>query len=142
MAAFKSKIFITVGALALLWFAQFIWDYYDPNSIANQAMQVQLRLFASAMYEYHAATGRWPTKLDDLSQTSLPTRSYIWQQTASSMVFLWPQDLKPDPKNNAGVLLAYDRGGLYNKLGRVWVCWGDLRTERLYERDLHARFPK
>jgi hypothetical protein len=110
MAAVKSKIFITVGVLVLLWFARLVWDYFDPNSIANQAMQVQLRLFGSAMYEYHAATGRWPSRLDDLAQTSLPRRSYIWQQTASTMVFLWPQDLKPDPKNNADVLLAYDRG--------------------------------
>jgi hypothetical protein len=65
MAAVKSKLFVVVGALVLLWFARLVWDYFDPNSIANQAMQVQLRLFGSAMYEYHAATGRWPTKLDD-----------------------------------------------------------------------------
>src|SRR5438445_5730028 len=142
MATVKSKIFIVVGAFVLLWFARFVWDYFDPTSVANQAMQIQLRLFGSAMYEYHTATKRWPTKLDDLAQTSLPKRSYIWQQTATTMVFLWPQDLNPDPKYNADVLLAYDRGGLYNKLGRVWVCWGDLRTERLREHDLRARLPK
>src|SRR5438105_3655803 len=87
MAAVKSKIFIVVGAFLLLWFARFVWDYFDPTIDANQAMQIQLKVFGSAMYEYHAATKRWPTKLDDLAQTSLPKRSYIWQQTATTMVF-------------------------------------------------------
>jgi hypothetical protein len=105
-------------------------------------MQLQLKLFGSAMYEYHGATGRWPTKVDDLAQTSLPQRSYVWRGTATSFVFLWPQDLKPDPKDNPDVLLAYARGGLFNRLGRVWVCWGDLRTEHMREQDLHARLPK
>jgi hypothetical protein len=58
------------------------------------------------------------------------------------MVFLWPQDLNPDPKDNAAVLLAYYKGGLYNRVGQVWVCWGDLRTERMREHDLRARLPK
>jgi len=53
-----------------------------------------------------------------------------------------PKDLKADPKENAGVLLAYQNAGLFNKLGRVWVCWGDLRTEHLPEADLRARLPK
>ncbi|SRR5260370_40310949 len=142
MAAVKSKIFIAVGALLLLWFSRLVWDYFDLTSPANQAMQIQLKLFGAAMYEYHSRTGRWPAKLDDLAQTSLPRRNYIWQQTASTMVFLWSQDLKPDPKDNADVLLAYDRGGLFNKLGQVWVCWGDLRTGRIREGDLRPRLAK
>ena len=36
--------------------------------------------------------------------------------------------LKADPEDNAGVLLAYETGGLFNRVGSVWVCWGDLRT--------------
>ena len=43
------------------------------------------------------------------------------------------------PKDNARVLLAYVGGGLFNELGRVWVCWGDLRTEHMPEPDLRAR---
>src|SRR5947209_11934675 len=125
MAAVKSKIFIVVGAFALLWFARFVWDYFDPTSVANQAMQIQLKLFGSAMYEYHTATKRWPTKLDDLAQTSLPKRSYIWQQTATTMVFL-RLHLNPDAKHNADVLLTYDRGWQYDKRVRVWVRRGDL----------------
>ncbi|PYV69011.1 MAG: hypothetical protein DMG97_22250 [Acidobacteria bacterium] len=136
------KITITlavVGVLVLLWLSRVAWDYFDPNSPANQAMQIQLKIFGSAMYEYHAQTGRWPTTLNDLGQTSLPARSYVWRQTAITMVFLWPQDLKPDAKDNDNVLLTYWKGGLYSKFGSVWVCWGDLRTERIRESQIHLR---
>jgi hypothetical protein len=101
-------------------------------------MQFQLRMFGDAIYEYHAHTGAWPTKLDDFAQTSLPARSRIWRQTATTIVFLWPQNLKPEPKDNANVLLAYWNGGWFNRLGRVWVCWGDLRTEHLQHAKLKA----
>ena len=77
--------------------------------------------------------------MDDLAQTSLPQRSYIWRQTGSTLTFLWPTGLKSDPNQNANVLLAYDNAGLFNKLGRVWVCWGDLRTEYMLKRDLLVR---
>lgn len=102
-------------------------------------MQVQLKLFGAAIYEYHSQTGRWPSSVDDLAHTSLPERSHVWRQTAKAIVFLWPQDLKPNPKDNSKVLLAYWKVGLYNKLGSVWACWGDLRTERLSVSALPAR---
>jgi hypothetical protein len=138
----RSKIVGGLGVVVLVWILAQAWDYFDYSSVAHQAMQVQLKLFGSAMYEYHAATGRWPTGLDDLAETSLPKTIYVWRQTATTLTFLWPKDLKPDPKDNADVLLAYTDVGLFNKLGRVWVCWGDLRTEHLPERDLRARLAK
>ena len=125
------KIIIGIVALAAAWSARLVWDYLDPSSIAHVAMQQQLKLFGSAMYEYHLATGRWPQRLDDLERTSLPLKNRLWRETAPTMVLLWPQDLRPDPKDNAGVLLAYHQAGLFNQLGRVWVCWGDLRTEHI-----------
>ncbi|HVP47936.1 MAG TPA: hypothetical protein VMT32_15185 [Bryobacteraceae bacterium] len=138
----KWKLLIALAVMALLWFGGVVWDYFDPDSVAHVSMQYQLKLFGSAMYEFHSATGRWPASLDDLAHTSLPQRSRVWRQSAQPIVFLWPQDLKPDPKDNASVLLAYHAGGLFNKLGRVWVCWGDLRTEHMREADLHARLRK
>jgi hypothetical protein len=134
----RHKLLAAVGVLLLIWIARFAWDYFDYNSVPHQAMQIQLKLFGAAMYEYHSATSRWPASLDDLEQTSLPQRSYVWRQTASTFVFLWPKDLNSDPKDNAGVLLAYVSGGLFNSLGRVWACWGDLRTEHMREQDLRA----
>ena len=105
-------------------------------------MQYQLKLFGGAIYEYHASTGRWPSNLDDLAQTSLPAKSRVWRQSTAPIVFLWPQNLKSDPKDNTSALLAYHAGGLFNKLGRVWVIWGDLRTEHLPEKELRARLKK
>src|SRR5689334_3835130 len=131
-----------VAAAVLLWCAGVAGDYFDSGSPAHQAMQYQLKLFGSAMYEYHAASGRWPARLEDLAQTSLALQSRVWRESARTMVFLWPQNLQTDPKSNAGVLLAYYPVGLFNRLGRVWVCWGDLRTEHMREQDLRAHLRK
>jgi hypothetical protein len=132
------KIIVGLVALAVAWSARLTWDYLDPNSIAHMAMQQQLKLFGSAMYEYHLATGRWPQRLDDLERTSLPLKNHLWRETAPTIVLLWPQDLRPDPNDNAGVLLAYRQAGLFNRLGRVWVCWGDLRTEHIPQERLRT----
>ena len=53
-------------------------------------------------------------------------------------VVVWHKNLKADPKDNAGLILAYHNKGLYARLGRVWVCWGDLRTEYIKVEDLRA----
>ena len=132
------KVLLTVSVVLLLWMGRVAWDYFDPNSPANLAMQVQLKMFGSATYEYHSKTGHWPTKLDDFAQTSLPAQSPPWRQTANTIVFLWPEDLKPEPGGNGRVLLAYWKGGLFNRFGRVWACWGDLRTERIKSDEVHA----
>jgi hypothetical protein len=44
-------------------------------------------------------------------------------------VIFWPTSMDAAPKNNGKVLLSYYKGGLFSQFGRVWVCWGDLRTE-------------
>jgi hypothetical protein len=142
MRSISFRIAAVIAAAALLWVGRFAWDYFDTNNIAHQSMQIQLKLFGEAMYEFHANTGRWPANLDDLAKTSLPAKSYIWRETASTIVFLWPQDLNPDRQDNGNILLAYWKGGWFNRLGRVWVCWGDLRTQHLPERQLRARLAK
>jgi len=127
------------GVVFLVWAGHFVWEYFDPGGTAHQTIQLQLKLFGSAIYEYHSVTGRWPSKLDDLAETSLPRKSYVWRETAKSFVILWPQELKADLKENARVVLVYDDGSLFSGHGRVWVCWGDLRTEMLDRKDLLAR---
>jgi hypothetical protein len=134
----KWKWLAALAVFALLWCGQVALDYFDPGSIPHVSMQYSLKMFGSAIYDYRAAHGSWPSSLDDLAQTSLPQRSRVWRQTATTLTLLWPKDLKPDPKDNARVLLAYTDVGLFNRLGRVWVLWGDLRTEHLPEWDLRA----
>lgn len=133
------KIIVVMAVLAALWFSRVAWDYFDLNSPANVAVRAQLKLFGTAIYEYHSNTGHWPSTVDDFAQTMLPARSHVWRQTATAMVFLWPQNLNLEPKDNANVLLAYWNAGLYNRLGKVWVCWGDLRTQRLDKSELRKR---
>jgi hypothetical protein len=125
-----------IAAIVLCWLGRVTYDYFDPNGPANLAMQAQLKMFGNAIYEYHSRLARWPSTIDDFAQTSVPMRSHGWRQTANTIVFLWRQDLKPKPEDNSGVLLAYWRGGLYNRFGRVWVCWGDLHTEHLKQSEL------
>jgi hypothetical protein len=94
-------------------------------------MELHLRLVGSSIYEYHSKTGRWPARIQDLAETSLPQRSPYWKQMLEqeTMVVVWRNDLKPDRSENAAAVLAYHNKGLFARLGRVWVCWGDLRTE-------------
>ena len=138
----RSKIAAAIAIILFIWSGKIVWDFFDTTSVPHQTIQLQLKLFGEAMYEFHSTTGRWPAKLDDLQRTSLPARSYVWRQTAETFTLLWPQDLKPDPKDNANVLLAYESGSLMSRLGRIWVCWGDLRSELLRKPDLQAKLPE
>ena len=56
-----------------------------------------------------------------------------------TFVVVWHSDLKPEPNDNAGVVLVYHDEGLLARLGRVWVCWADLRTEYIKAEELQRR---
>ena len=117
------------------------WHYFSRASIPHEAIQLHLRLTASSIYEFHKATGRWPTVADDLASTSLPQISPYWRTLIDngSVAVVWASDLKPDPQDNASLVLTYNNAGLFSKLGRVWVCWGDLRTEYVKEDVLRSK---
>ena len=53
-------------------------------------------------------------------------------------VIVWPDDLDSTPAANRGRILAYDNGSLFSRLGRIWVCRGDLSLERLSPEELSA----
>lgn len=134
---------LAAGAVAVAaWVFSVTSDYFDRDSIPHIAMRDELKLVGSAIYEYHSKTGNWPEKLDDLQSTSLPLKSPTWRQSASPMRILWRRDWRPEPKDNAGLVLIYYEGGLFSKLGRMWVCWGDLRTEYALESDLRSILEK
>ncbi len=116
----------------------------DINDVCHETIRLHLGFFGASIYEYHDKTGKWPTRNEDLAKTSLPLNSPYWLVMLESEcdVILWHQDLKPDPKDNAGVILAYHPKGLLAKMGRVWVCWGDLRTEYVKTEDLTAYLQK
>jgi hypothetical protein len=113
---------------------------YNTTDMANSTTQLHLQLLGSSVYEYHGKTGRWPTRIDDLAQTSVAQSGYWkWALEEEVVVIVWRKDLRPDPEDNGDVILAYHNKGLIAELGRVWVCWGDLRTEYVKTDDLRAR---
>jgi hypothetical protein len=77
--------------------------------------------------------------LDDLSITSLALKYPQWWTGTLALdanPIVCPKNLKPDPKANAHVILCYHSKGLDAERGRMWVCWGDLRTGPIKHEEL------
>ena len=131
---------IILGCALLLGLILPVVHYLSHNDVAHQAIRIWLEHFGSSIYEYHSKTGKWPSQTADLAKTSLPQQFRYWKQVLDdeTIVVVWHKNLKADPKDNAGLILAYHNKGLYARLGRVWVCWGDLRTEYIKVEDLRA----
>jgi hypothetical protein len=55
-SSIATKALAVLGILVVFWVGRFAYDYFDANSPANLAMQVQLKMFGAAMYEYHSHT--------------------------------------------------------------------------------------
>src|SRR5262249_2714132 len=105
--------------------------YYDVEWMADVGSHNDMLLIGEGIYEYHAKTGKWPSKLDDLSGTSLPLKYPQWwtdQLVLDANVIVCLMYLKPEPKDNGHVILCYHSKGMDAERGRMWVCWGDLRT--------------
>ena len=115
---------------------------HSISDVASQAVQLHMRFIGESMYEFHRRTGRWPKGADDLAQTSFPLKTRYWRSDVEGPAFvvLWPRDrMKPDPKDNAQIVLVYHNRGTLAEFGRKWVCWGDLRTEYVKTADLEKR---
>jgi hypothetical protein len=137
----RTVILVTLGIVALL--SGIYWYYFSYDSIPHQTIRLHLRLTASSIYDFHNRTGRWPTVADELATTSLPHISPYWKTLIEdgTVAIVWRTDLKPDPKDNAALVMTYNSNGLFPKLGRLWICWGDLRTEYVKEEELRAKLP-
>lgn len=130
---------ILAGAVALVLIG--IWGPTNGvEQVAHESARYHLRLYGSSIYEFHIATGNWPTQDGDLAITSVAATSRYWRSMLEDevIVIVWPKALKPDPRDNAATILAYYNKGLISARGRSWVCWGDLRTEYIPTDDLRA----
>jgi hypothetical protein len=137
----KTTIFAGAVVVAVIM----AYNYYHVKEMVDLSQQIYLRLYGESIYEYHALTGKWPSKVDDLARTSLPLKYPHWwkaQLEIEADVIVWPKDLKPDPKENARFILAYHNKGLDAEMGRMWVCWGDLRTEWITPEELQDNLNK
>jgi len=141
MTKTKWAILAALGIVALL--IKIAWEFFSYDSVPHQTIRLHLRLTASSIYEFRNTAGRWPTAADDLASTSLPQISPYWKTLIENgtVVIAWRGDLKPNPKENAALVMTYNNAGLFSKQGRVWVCWGDLRTEYVKEEELRAKLP-
>lgn len=137
----KTTIGLSVGLLVVIT----AFSVYDVKEMTDQSQRNYLRLYGDSIYEYHALTGKWPSKIDDLAQTSLPVKYPNWwkvQLDTEADVIVWPKNLKPDPNDNGHIILCYHNKGLDAERGRMWVCWGDLRTGWITLEELQERLNK
>jgi hypothetical protein len=116
--------------LLLLYALSLVFRVHPLVEVADEADKLHLKLIAESIYEYHGKHGRWPTKADDLRETSLPLTAPHDIETVKNgpYVVVWPKKLDPDPKKNGQRLLVYTRGGPA-RMGWIWLCWGDFRME-------------
>jgi hypothetical protein len=121
------------------------YHFFDVKEMSDLSQQTYLRLYGESIYEYHALTGKWPAKVDDLGKTSLPTKNPHWwkaQLDNEADVIVWPANLKRQPKDNRHTILCYHNKGLDAESGKIWVCWGDLRTGWITRDELQVQLNK
>jgi hypothetical protein len=135
----KRILAVATGTVAIVLLVT-LGPFSGVREIAHESTRLHLGYFGSSIYEYHEATGNWPTQIGDLALTSLPAKSPYWKTILDDEVdvIVWHKTLKPDPKDNAGHILVYHNKGLISKRGQSWVCWGDLRTEYIKTEYLRA----
>ena len=112
---------------------------YAQVDIATKSIQFDLRKIGESVYEAHSRSGKWPAQIADLAETEylkMPYRRTMLEEGA--FVVVWQQDLDPNREVNANRVLAYDNSSLLSRFGRVWVCRGDLRIERIGANELRA----
>ncbi|HEV3386513.1 MAG TPA: hypothetical protein VG097_16980 [Gemmata sp.] len=134
----RNKIVALVAVAIIVALVRALAPSSGISDLAHQSTQLHLQLFGTSIYEYHSTKGQWPAQIDDLGQTSLPLKSPYWKKMLDDEVdvIVWHKNLKPDPKDNAGRILAYHNKGLISSMGQTWVCWGDLRTEYIKTEEL------
>jgi hypothetical protein len=107
--------------------------------IATKSIQFDLRKIGESVYEAHSKSGKWPARIADLEGTEylkMPHRRTMLDKGV--FVVVWREDLDPNPAANANRVLAYDNSSLLSRFGRVWVCRGDLRIERMGAKEMRA----
>ena len=112
---------------------------YAQVDIATKSIRFELRKIGECVYEAHSKSGKWPAQIADLEGSEylkMPYRRTMLEERV--FVVVWQRDLDPNPEVNRKQVLAYDNSSLLSRFGKVWVCRGDLRIERMSEREMLA----
>ena len=123
------KILFVVLAVVAAGIASF---FFGTTDVAISSIKFDLKKIGESVYEAHSRSGKWPMQIADLEGTEylrMPYRKGILEQ--GLFVVVWQEGLDPNPDANRNLILAYDNGSLFSRLGMVWACRGDLRIERL-----------
>ena len=128
-----------IGGVVLLIVAIGIAYTLGMVGPATDSIQFDLTQIGKSIYEARSRTGHWPKTISDLEGTTylrMPYRRKLLED--KHFVIVWPDGLDPAPAANRDRILAYDNGSLFSRLGRIWVCRGDLSLERLSAEELTA----
>ena len=131
----RGKILSVIAGIAAVIVA-FVYGQVD---IATKSIQFDLRKIGESAYEARSKSGKWPAQIADLEGTeylTMPHRRTMLEEGA--FVVVWQQNLDPNPEANRNRVLAYDNKSLLSRFGRVWVCRGDLRIERISTKEMLA----
>ena len=131
----RGKILSAVAAIAAVAVAYI----FAQAHIATKSIQFELRKIGESVYEAHSKSGKWPAQIADLEGSeylTMPHRRTLLEEGV--FVVVWQQDLDPNPKANPNRVLAYDNRSLLSRFGKVWVCRGDLRIERMGAKEMLA----
>ena len=136
----KWKLAAVIAALVVVGAAcmAVVQTYFGVTDVASESVRYSLKAIGQSVYEYHALTGKWPDSADDLDKTTLVLRLRYWRLTVAnrSVVIVWHKQMNANPADNANLVLVYHDRGLLAMMGRHWVCWGDLRTEYITDKQL------
>lgn len=112
--------------------------------IGITSIRLDLKWIGESIYQAHATGGQWPKTLDDLNGTNITVLVPRLKPMIADGRYIvhWHADIKPEAKDNADRILAYENHSLFSRLGYTWVCFGDLRVESMTVRELQRSLPQ
>ena len=133
MLSRKRKIIAGV----LVYFALGTTFVLTQLDLIGRYHQFDLRVLGESIYEARTRRGAWPRRIEDLNGTEYLKMPYRREGLEKGQyIILWPVEFEDEPVQNSDKVLAYDNGTVLARLGWVWVCRGDLRTEPMTRKSL------
>lgn len=108
----------------------------------KRSVEFDLAAIGRSVYEAQTKTGFWPRRLADLEGTEylrMPHRKAMLEDARYVIVRHDQLDLRPEANHDR--ILAYDNSTFLSRFGRVWVCRGNLRIEKVDHADVD-RLPR
>ena len=111
-------------------------------AIVKRSVEFDLSAIGRSVYEARTKNGVWPRQLADFEGTEylrMPHRQAMLED--ARYVIVRHDDLDVRPEANRDRILAYDNSTVLSRFGRVWVCRGNLRIEKVDRADVD-RLPR